>query len=149
MLPPSLDLFFMRSKVGRFGAVILSLVTIALFAPATIAQAPARYTGFAGTWAREYQTPTVNGLNRLNARSTMYSYADVDAALANDREKSSFYKSLNGDWKFAFASRPALSILDFQKADFDSSDWKEIDVPSNWETRGYGRPIYTLSLIHI
>ena len=73
----------------------------------------------------------------------MYSYADVDAALANDREKSSFYKSLNGDWKFSFASRPALTILDFQKADFDSSDWKEIDVPSNWETRGYGRPIYT------
>ena len=34
---------------------------------------------------------------------------------------------------------------DFQEADFDSSDWKEIDVPSNWETRGYGRPIYTNS----
>ena len=145
MLLPSLDSPIMRSTLSRFGTGILTLLAIASIAPATIAQNTAARTGFAGTWAREYQTPTVNGINRLNARSTMYSYADVDAALTNDREKSSFYKSLNGDWKFAFAPRPSRAIAGFQEADFDSSSWKEIDVPSNWETRGYGRPIYTNS----
>ena len=135
----------------RFGRAIFTSLAIAFVAlltnapNAANAQDAVDNRGFAGNWAREYQTPAVNGINRLNARSTMYSYADVDSALANEREKSSFYKSLNGDWKFAFAPKPADAIDGFQKTDFDSSSWKEIDVPSNWETRGYGRPIYTNS----
>ena len=143
MLTMSLDPSTMRSKLGRFGAATLALLAIVLFAPATSAQDTATEAGFAGNWAREYQTPTVNGINRLNSRSTMYSYADVDAALANDRTKSSFYQSLNGDWKFKYAPKPAKSIKGFHETDFDASGWKKIDVPSNWETRGFGRPIYT------
>jgi len=145
MLLSSLDCSTFRSKLGRLGTTTLLLLAFALIAPATSAQESDNQTGFGGTWAREYQTPTINGINRLNARSTMYTYADAGSALTNNREKSSFYKSLNGDWKFAFAPRPARSIVGFQKTDFDSSDWKKIDVPSNWETRGYGRPIYTNS----
>ncbi len=127
----------------------ISLVTaspaVAQDAATAAATAPEVTTGFAGNWAREYQTPTVNGINRLNARSTMYSYPDARSALANDREKSPYYASLNGNWKFAFAPKPADAIKGFHKSDFDSGTWKEIDVPSNWETRGYGRPIYTNS----
>jgi len=133
MLQSFLDSSNSRSTMVRFGTAILTLIATALIAPATIAQEA----------AIETETPTVNGINRLNARSTMYSYADVNAALANDREESSFYKSLNGDWKFKYAPKPAKAIVDFEKPDFDASDWKEIDVPSNWETRGFGRPIYT------
>ena len=144
MPPQSLDSSIIRSKLGRFGNVIITLVAFLLFAPAILAQNEnSTKSGFTDTWAREYQTPTVNGINRLNARNTMYSYADVDAALVNDREKSSFYQSMNGNWKFAFAPNPSRAIKGFHKADFDSSSWKEIDVPSNWETRGHGRPIYT------
>ena len=38
---------------------------------------------------------------------------------------------------------PELVAVDFMKADFDVSDWKEISVPSNWELSGYGKPVYT------
>ena len=32
---------------------------------------------------------------------------------------------------------------DFMAADFNATTWDNIDVPSNWELKGYGQPIYT------
>ncbi len=95
--------------------------------------------------APEYQTPTINGRYRLRARSTAFTFDSVEKAKTFDRTQSGYFQSLNGDWKFAFAPKPADAIADFQAEDFDVSGWKEIDVPSNWEVRGYGRPIYTNS----
>ena len=144
----------MYTKIILSSALFQALLTMGIFCcdavdaqtnkPSTDASSVS--SEFSGNWAREYQTPTVNGINRLNSRSTMYSYPDVDSALANDREKSPYFKLLNGNWKFSFADTPAGAIKDFHKTDFDSSDWKQIDVPSNWEMRGYGRPIYTNSV---
>ena len=91
----------------------------------------------------EYQTPEINSRFRMRSRSTMYAFADAETAKTLDREKSGFYQSLNGNWKFAFAPKPADAIEGFEATDFDVSDWKEILVPSNWEMQGYGRPIYT------
>ena len=93
--------------------------------------------------APEYQTPTINGRYRLRSRSTAYTFDSVEKAKTFDREQSGYYQSLNGNWKFAFAPKPADAIADFEAEDFDVSGWKDIDVPSNWEMRGYGRPIYT------
>ena len=31
----------------------------------------------------------------------------------------------------------------FFKNDYDTRDWKEIDVPSNWQMKGYDVPVYT------
>jgi beta-galactosidase len=50
--------------------------------------------------------------------------------------------SLNGSWKFHYSDRPADRPADFYQADFDSSEWAEIPVPSNWERHGHGYPIY-------
>jgi len=93
--------------------------------------------------APEYQTPTINGRYRLRPRSTSFTFDSVQKAKTFDREQSGYFQSLNGDWKFAFAPKPADAIAGFEATDFDDSQWKEIDVPSNWEMRGYGRPIYT------
>ena len=56
---------------------------------------------------------------------------------------SSYYQSLNGMWKFHWVKEPSERPVDFYKADYDVSLWKEIPVPSNWEMHGYGTPIYT------
>jgi beta-galactosidase len=50
---------------------------------------------------------------------------------------------LNGDWFFNYSERPAERPVDFYKNDFDVSKWNKIAVPSNWELKGYGIPIYT------
>ena len=50
---------------------------------------------------------------------------------------------LNGDWKFHFALTPETRPVDFFKPDFDVSGWDTIPVPSTWEIRGYGTPLYS------
>ncbi|WP_282135715.1 glycoside hydrolase family 2 TIM barrel-domain containing protein [Seonamhaeicola maritimus] len=93
----------------------------------------------------DWENPNVNQINRLPAKATFYNYDSAQGALADTRENSTNYKSLNGDWNFKWVAKPADASDDFQKSNFDASNWNKIDVPSNWEMRGYGTPIYTNS----
>jgi len=83
----------------------------------------------------------VNGVNRLPARATSYSYADQGAALTCDREAARI-KSLNGTWKFSFSPAVEKAPMDFWKDGYDVSAWNDMPVPSCWEMQGYGYPIY-------
>ncbi|MEJ8819828.1 glycoside hydrolase family 2 TIM barrel-domain containing protein [Lacibacter sp. H407] len=87
-----------------------------------------------------YEDPYVSGINRDQSRVTAYSFATVADALTNDRTKSGRYISLNGDWDFSFALKPADAPKDFYKSKV--SGWKKINVPSSWEMQGYDKPIY-------
>ena len=49
---------------------------------------------------------------------------------------------LNGDWKFQWSETPSKAPADFYKEGYNASNWKTIEVPSNWELNGYGTPIY-------
>jgi beta-galactosidase len=70
-------------------------------------------------------------------------FPDRTSALSSGRERTPWVKLLNGDWKFRWAGKPADRPLDFFREDYDDSGWETIPVPSCWETRGYGIPIYT------
>ena len=59
----------------------------------------------------------------------------------NDTELR-YSKSLNGSWKFNYASTPLERPIGFEKLDYDVSEWAEIPVPGNWERHGFGYPIY-------
>jgi beta-galactosidase len=102
--------------------------------PAAVPVAPSIYN------REPYEDPTISGINRDAARATAYSYANINDALKNDREKSGRYISLNGDWDFSFALKPGDEPKDFYKNKV--SGWKKIPVPSNWEMQGYDKPIY-------
>jgi beta-galactosidase len=91
----------------------------------------------------EWQDPRVVGINKLPPRAEFGTYATTAQAIKLDWRASPFFKSLNGNWKFAWAGRPADRPTDFYKTDFDDSKWSKIKVPSCWETSGYGIPIYT------
>ncbi|MFR9587749.1 MAG: glycoside hydrolase family 2 TIM barrel-domain containing protein [Rikenellaceae bacterium] len=81
--------------------------------------------------------------NKLAARVASYSYADVQSALNFDREASRVL-SLNGEWNFNFVEKSDDRPLDFMAAEFAGGDtWAAIQVPSSWEMKGYGQPIYT------
>ena len=56
--------------------------------------------------------------------------------------KSQAVESLNGDWAFQLVPEPSKRPVDFYKEDYDVSSWATIPVPSNWEMKGYDRPIY-------
>ncbi len=93
----------------------------------------------------DWENPNVNQINKLPSRATFYNFDSKAQALSGNREASSSYKSLNGDWQFKWVAKPSEALTNFQENNFDASKWDKIDVPSNWEMRGYGKPIYTNS----
>ena len=89
----------------------------------------------------EWEDPTFFRENKEPAHNTLIPYADIETAL-NGRKMCPFLHSLNGKWKFHWVKRSAERPADFFKIDYDISNWDEIDVPSNWQLRGYGIAIY-------
>ena len=76
------------------------------------------------------------------SHSTLIPFETIAEALGK-WEDSPYYKSLNGNWKFNWVNSPSERPNNFYEEDFIDDDWEEIDVPSNWQMRGYGIPIYT------
>lgn len=74
--------------------------------------------------------PQVVGVNNLEPRS-------IFAATAYER------RSLDGDWKFQLVPTPNDVPMNFEAEDFADVDWDVVPVPSNFQTLGYGYPVYT------
>lgn len=73
-----------------------------------------------------YLDPTVTSAGRLPARSGRGGCRSID---------------LNGEWKFRLFSRPEDATGFFMPG--VENEWASICVPGNWETQGFGKPIYT------
>ena len=113
--------------------------TLALVAAALILSP---FTPLAGT--PDWENELVTGRNKEQPHVTAaLPFATARQALKSPREESPFYASLNGKWKFNWVSEPAKKPADFYRLDYDVSGWADIEVPSNWELKGYGTPIYT------
>jgi beta-galactosidase len=91
----------------------------------------------------DWENPAVVGRNKEPAHCTYIPYSDIQTALKNEPSRSSFYKSLNGLWKFNFVKKPSDRPVNFYKDDYDVSQWHDISVPGNWELQGFGVPVYT------
>ncbi|MBN1183442.1 MAG: DUF4981 domain-containing protein [Bacteroidales bacterium] len=127
-----------RAQVLLFIAILLygihSRAQTVTGEPAGIAEKPGIYN------TEPWEDPQVCGINRDRARSTSYSFASIEDAVSCNREKSKRVMMLNGDWDFYFAIKPADAPKDFYKSRVKG--WDKIEVPSNWEMKGYDIPIY-------
>jgi len=92
---------------------------------------------------KEIEDPECIGINKEPDHATLMPYASLKEALAANRHASSFSRSLNGLWKFNWVDWPQKRPVDFYKADYDVSAWKDIKVPSCWQVEGYGTPYYS------
>jgi len=90
----------------------------------------------------DWENSNIFSLGKEPAHSTLIPFESVDEALGK-WEDSPYFKSLNGNWKFNWVKSPSERPENFYKKEFKVDDWEEIDVPSNWQMRGYGIPIYT------
>src|SRR5690554_6589446 len=90
-----------------------------------------------------WEDPTVSEINREKPRAHFIPYSSVQQARSENKWQSPFVQSLNGTWKFHLAQNPTERPYWFFMDDFDTRDWNEIEVPSNWELQGYDYPIYT------
>ena len=81
----------------------------------------------------------VIGENKLSAHASFTSFSSFEECETNI---SKYHKSLNGIWKFNWVRNPMDRPTSFMKPEFNTSEWDDIKVPSNWEVEGYGVPIY-------
>lgn len=74
----------------------------------------------------------------------IYEYIEnLDVFEEGQEESRAYYmpahtRSLNGQWKFFFADTPEGIPSNFFEEHFADAKWTRIDVPSNWEMRGFG-----------
>ncbi|MCD6338677.1 MAG: DUF4981 domain-containing protein [Verrucomicrobia bacterium] len=98
-----------------------------------------------------WEDPGVFAINKLPPHASFIRYASPTEALRHasaeipleERWKASpFTLLLNGQWKFHWSSNVLVRPKDFYKPDFSDEDWALLPVPSCWQMRGYGYPIY-------
>ena len=90
----------------------------------------------------DWENPAVFNVNKEPPHATLIPYADVKTAVRGDRTASPNFQSLDGTWKFHWPANPGDRPADFYRGDFNTGDWTEIPVPSNWQLHGWGLPIY-------
>jgi beta-galactosidase len=84
----------------------------------------------------EWENPSVVEINKLPPHNYFIPFV-------NNANNSELVTSLNGNWKFNYVDQPEQRPTDFYKVDLNDNNWKNIAVPSNWEWKGFGIPIYT------
>ena len=107
-------------------------ILLLLFANRTFSQIPP-----------EIQDPTIVGVNKLPARTSIWPSPSLKEAKQSDYDHSVWVKSLNGQWQFHWSPDPQSRPVDFYKPDFPRTGWTTIHVPSTIERQGFGTPIYT------
>lgn len=80
--------------------------------------------------------------NTLPPRSRFFLYRNRQDALTYDISKS-ISVCLSGTWKFNHANSPFDVPANASKPHFDTSSWRDIQVPGHWQLQGYGFPHYT------
>ena len=90
-----------------------------------------------------YQSPGVQSVNSIAARSNIFSFDCEETALrsAGTTFHGERTHSLNGKWFFKYTENPdALTMEDLTS---DLSSCEQITVPGSWTTQGYDKPHYT------
>ncbi len=98
---------------------------------------------FSTAQQHDWENEQVISINKEDPHSHYVPYQTLAQAQADVELSSPLVQNLNGKWKFNWVKHPDLRPVDFYRPDYDVSYWDEIDVPADWQTRGYGTPIYT------
>ena len=89
----------------------------------------------ANAQVHDWENPAVLGINKLAYHATLQ--------LPSKWKECKEIISLDGQWLFHWSPTPESRPTDFYREDYDVSQWAKIMVPGNWQTQGYGTPIYT------
>ena len=86
------------------------------------------------------KNPEIFQQNRLKAHSDHVCYK---TEYEKNTRNTSYRYSLNGLWKFDYATNMDRVVNDFEKIDYDCSNWDDIRVPAHIQMEGYDNPQYT------
>ena len=82
----------------------------------------------------DWENPAILGIKKLPYHATLQ--------LPSKEEECEEIISLDGQWRFHWSRNPEERPATFYEEDYDVSQWGTITVPGNWQTQGYGTPIY-------
>ena len=82
----------------------------------------------------DWENPAVLGINKLPYHATLQ--------LPSKEKQHPEVMSLDGQWFFHWSRNPEERPQGFEAETYDVSQWGKITVPGNWQTQGYGTPIY-------
>lgn len=120
----------MEKKLLTF---ILLLLAIPVFS---------QQTGFPESIRNYIENPAVFELNQEEGHTPVIPYSTIAGAIKSDRKYSPWFLSLNGEWKFFYSDTPGGIPHDFFTERFNDRKWNVISVPSNWEMKGFGDPLF-------
>ena len=83
----------------------------------------------------DWENPAVLSIHKLPYHATLQ--------LPSREKECKEIVSLDGQWLFHWSRKPEERPADFYREDYDVSQWDKITVPGNWQTQGFGTPIYT------
>lgn len=80
--------------------------------------------------------------NQLPLLPALIPFKNIESSLNSAENKSEYYQSLNGRWKFYFQYTPYTFPSGFYEQNYDDKNWNEIKVPAVWQTEGYDHLMY-------
>ena len=83
--------------------------------------------------------PSLTHENRLPARASVIPALHSGVYFKN-KEDSELITNLNGDYNFCY--RESDDIKNFEKWDYNDSEWDTLAVPSMWQYHRYSLPLY-------
>lgn len=89
-------------------------------------------------------------VKEASTRKLLFSFKDETEASVSLPENSSYWRSLDGDWRFKWSKQSDERPQDFYMPNYDISTWDMIKVPSDWKVYAlnkyhkprYGMPSY-------
>lgn len=91
----------------------------------------------------DWENPLLYEVNKEAPHASFMLFGNSQDVMKDNYSASPYYQSLNGTWKFIYADKQADRVKDFYRNDLDEKNWSYMAVPSNWELKGFGTPIYT------
>jgi beta-galactosidase len=133
-----MNLKYMKNTMMNFlrkRTLLFLLAAVGICAGAAFGEAPLSGHVF-------WKDQNVFTMGTISHNCTHIPYPSAESAKSGAFEKSSYYRSLNGNWKFSWADAESKRVRGFEVPAYDDSQWKEIPVPSCWERQGYGDPFH-------
>lgn len=87
----------------------------------------------------KYNDLSIVSENREKPRAYYIPHGSLESALTGEKERSSAYRSLNGQWDFCYVECPQDLPDDLSRLTFADT----LPVPACWECHGYGQIHYT------
>jgi len=90
----------------------------------------------------EWENPAIFAIGKEPARATGFPFENRARAIAGHRTKSERFLLLNGSWHFHLSPDADRLPAGFEAPGYDVSKWPQIDVPSDWQAKGFDQPRY-------